>query len=213
MVTSVEPETRTRALPSRRVLMVAAAVITAIVLVIAGAWALAGDDTLSTPIEPPETSDSSHLAEASFVLQNYGTLTTEQTNFWQDLTLDHAVSLGLPLWRYNRYYTRFFLKEGETVELFMESSAPLGASLNGLEGISVVLMPAGVPYESSNALSYVPQTESENGGYFRKLERIGGNWQVKWAITALSSDYYWLIIANTARQDAWCHFIVDVAPS
>jgi len=210
MVTKADCEKPPRIVWSRRLILVVAAVIAAVALVIAGAWTLARDEPVKPPTETPGIPGSPQIADASFVLQNYGTLTTEATSFWQDLTLDHAVSLGLPLWRYNRYYTRFFLKEGETVEILVESSSPLGASLTGMEGISVMLMPAAAPYESSSALTYLPPTESGNGGYFARLERVGGNWQVKWAITALSSDYYWLILANLARQDAWCHFTVSV---
>lgn len=52
--------------------------------------------------------------------------------------------------------------------------------------------------------------EESGGGYFTRLARTGGNWTVGWAVTALNSDYYWLMLTNTARQDVWCHFTVDV---
>ena len=211
MVTVVEVEKRPRTFPSRRALLVGAALVAALALVIAGACAITGDEPPPTLPAESEMPYSPQIADASFVLQNYGTLTTEQKQFWQDLTLDSAVSSGLPLCRYNRYYTRFFLKEGETVEIAVEANTPLGASLNGgLEGISVMLMPGSAPYEQSQAQMYLPPTETDNGGYFSRLERSGGNWQVGWAISALSSDYYWLILANTARQDAWCHLTVNV---
>jgi len=208
MVDSEVPPRRPR---GKRLLLVAAALVAAIGLVIAGACALNGDEPDSNPPSMPDEPRTPYVADASFVLQNYGTLTTEATQFWQDLTLDHVVSLGLPFSRYNRYYTRFFLKEGETVEILMEANVPLGASMSGgLEGISIMLIPGSAPYEQSQAHSYLPPTETDNGGYFRRLERMGGSWQVGWAITALSSDYYWLILTNTARQDAWCHFTVNV---
>ncbi len=213
MVTKVEAERSPRRLPSRRLLLVAAAVVAAFVFIIIGARAINGEAPPSpSPVES-ELPDSPQIADASFVLQNYGTLTPEESQFWQDLTLNDAVALGLPLCRYNRYYTRFFLKEGEVVELAVESNTPLGASLNGgFEGVSVMLMPSSAPYEQSQAQSYLPPTETEHGGYFTRLERNGGNWQVKWAISALGSDYYWLILTNTARQDAWCHLTVNVPP-
>jgi hypothetical protein len=211
VVTTVEPEERPSGLRGRRLLLVAGALVAAVALVIAGARALGNDDLVVDPTIPPPSDDPAHIADASFVLQNYGTLTPESRQFWQDLTLDHVVSLGLPFSRHNRYYTRFFLKEGETVEIMVESNVPLGASLEGsLEGLAIMLIPGSAPYDQSHAHAYLPPTESGNGGYFARLQRLGGNWQVGWAMSALTSDYYWLILTNTARQDAWCHFTVNV---
>ncbi len=210
MVTRVEAENAPRKLPSRRMILVAAAIVAAVALIIAGARSITGDEP---PAAPPEsaTPNSPVITDATFVLQNYGTLTSEEKQFWQDLTLDDAVSYGLPLCRYNRYYTRFFLKEGETVEITVEANTPLGASLNGaVEGISLMLIPGGAPFEQSLTQSYLPPTEAGNGGYFTRLERAGSNWTVSWAISAAGSDYYWLILTNTARQDAWCHLTVNV---
>ena len=118
---------------------------------------------------------------------------------------------GLPFTRNNRYYTRFFLKEAETVELTLEASVPLGAELVGaMEGVSVMLLPGSAPYDQSHAFDYLPKTESGVAGYFEGLSRSGNSWEVGWAIAALESDYYWLILTNTARQDAWCHFTISV---
>ena len=145
------------------------------------------------------------------MLQNYDTLTAEERAFWSGLTFDQIVSQGLPFRRTNRYYTRFFLKEAEVVELTMESSVPIGTDLAGTrEGISVMLIPGSAPYGESHAHDYLPPTESGNGGYFDGLQRSGNSWHVRWAIAALESDYYWLILTNTARQDAWFHFSISV---
>jgi hypothetical protein len=211
VTTMVDSEVPPRRPQGKRLLLVAVTLVAATGLVIAGACALDGDEPDPGPPSAPSQSHAPYIADASFVLQNYGTLTTEAVQFWQDLTIEHVVSLGLPFTRYNRYYTRFFLKDGETVEILMEANVPLGASMNtGLEGISIMLIPGSAPYEQSQANIYLPPTESDNGGYFRRLERMGGNWQVGWAITAQASDYYWLILTNTARQDAWCHFTINV---
>ena len=189
----------------------AAATIAAIALIIAGAGAIGRSDPSPNPGSMPNMSNDPYVADASFVLQNYGTLATEAVQFWRDLTLDQVVSLGLPFQRYNRYYTRFFLKEGETVEILLEANVPMGASLGeSLEGISVMMIPGSAPYEQSRAHDYLPPTENSGGGYFTRLARAGGNWTVGWAMTALTSDYYWLILTNTARQDARCQFTVNV---
>ncbi|MFW6055858.1 MAG: hypothetical protein ACOC9B_00910 [Chloroflexota bacterium] len=212
MTTTVEPEEPRFKWGVRRLLLLAAAGVAAISLIIAGTCALTGDD-------PPVTGQDNHapdevgpfIAEASFVLQNYDTLTAEERAFWSDLTFDQIVSQGLPFLRTNRYYTRFFLKETEVVELTLESSVPIGADLAGTkEGISVMLIPGSAPYGQSHAHDYLPPTESGNGGYFDGLKRSGNSWHARWAIAALESDYYWLILTNTAWQDAWCHFSVSV---
>ena len=185
--------------------------LAAIILIVAGACAIGDEPEEQTTPLPSQTTQGPFIAEASFVLQNYETLTETERVFWQNLTLDDVVSQGLPFTRYNRYYTRLFLKEGESVEIAMEASVPLGADLgNAQEGISVMLLPGNAPYEATLAHDYLPDTESDTGGYFATLTRVGGSWQIGWAVDALESDYYWLMLANTARQDAWCHFTVSV---
>jgi len=184
----------------------------AVSLIIAGALTL-GQGSPPADNITPGPADSPYLAEASFVLQNYGTLSAEAMSLWRDMTLDHIVSLGVPFCRYNRYYTRFFLQQGETAEITLESNVPMGILLGeDIEGISVMLIAGNAPFDQSNANIYLPQTERSNGGYFTRLERAGGNWTVSWAMYTLGSDYYWLILTNTARQDAWCHFTVKVPP-
>lgn len=192
-------------------MLVAVAVVAAIGLILGAAIALGKDSPTAHNNVIQGTPNSPYLAEASFVLQNYGTLTAEATNLWRDMTLDSVVALGVPFCRYNRYYTRFFLQEGETAELLLESNVPIGASLgDGAEGLSVMLIAGSAPFDQANVNMYLPPTEGAGGGYFTRLQRTGGNWTVSWAISALRSDYYWLILANTARQDAWCHFTVNV---
>jgi len=212
MTTVVEPERPRRRGPGKRLVLVVCGALLAIALIIVGACTIGGDD-FSPPDNPvnPGENLGPYIVEASFVLQNSATLSTEAQQFWRDLTLDQVVSEGLPFARYNRYYTRFFLKEGEVVELRMEASVPLGADLSVLtEGISVMLIPGNAPYGHESASDYIPATETGNSGYFKDLARAGGNWQIGWAIAALNSDYYWLILTNTARQDAWCHVTVSV---
>ncbi|MBN1857431.1 MAG: hypothetical protein JW846_10830 [Dehalococcoidia bacterium] len=211
MTTVIDQEQPQRSQKGKRLLLVIGGSIAAIALIVAGACAI-GDkpDEQSTSV-PPQPIQGPFIAEASFVLQNRDTLTETELMSWQNLTLDEVVSQGLPFTRYNRYYTRFFLKEGETVQVIMEASVPLGTDLNtAQEGISVMLLPGNAPYEPTLAHDYLPDTETDSGGYFAKLTRAGGNWQISWAIGALESDYYWLMLANTARQDAWCHFTVSV---
>jgi hypothetical protein len=211
VTTMVEPEHPPRRPRGVRLILVAVAAVAATVLVIAGAVSLARGDRPGVSTATSDPAHGSFVSDASFVLQNYGTLPAEAAQLWQDLTLDQVVSLGLPFSRYNRYYTRFFVKEGETVEILLEANVPMGTSLEGgLEGISVMLIPGSAPYEQAHAFAYLPPTEKSNGGYFTRLVRSGGKWTVSWAMTALSSDYYWLILTNTARQDAWCHFTVNV---
>jgi len=212
MTTVVEPERPQRRAPGKRLLVVVAVVALAIVLIIVGSCTIGGDDSpsLNNPGNPGG-SLGPYIAEASFVMQNSATLSSEAQQLWRDLTLDQVIAEGLPFARYNRYYTRFFLKEGEVVELLMEASVPLGADLTDTtEGISVMLIPGNAPYGHSSARDYLPATETGNGGYFKDLARTGGNWQIRWAIAALNSDYYWLILTNTARQDAWCHLTIGV---
>ncbi len=184
-------------------------------LIVAGTCALTDDEPPVTGQDNPAAGETGpFIAEASFVLQNYDTLTAEESAFWTGLTFDQIVSQGLPFLRTNRYYTRFFLKEAEVVELTIESSVPIGADLAGTrEGISVMLIPGSAPYGQSHAYDYLPPTESGNGGYFDGLRRSGNSWHVRWAIAALESDYYWLILTNTAQQDAWCHFSISVPSS
>jgi hypothetical protein len=212
MTTVVEPERPPRRRPGKRLVLVICGTILAIALIIIGACSIGGGDfsPQDNPTDPGQNTGP-YIAEASFVLQNCATLSTEAQQFWRDLTLDQVIAAGLPFSRYNRYYTRFFLKEGEVVELRMEASVPLGADLTELtEGISVMLIPGNAPYGHDSARDYIPATETGNGGYFQDLSRAGGNWQIAWAIAALNSDYYWLILTNTARQDAWCHLTVSV---
>ncbi len=211
MTTVVEPEVPSRRPRGGRLILIAAALVAAIALIIAAAVTLGGEeppadvDLLSGPAQSP------YVAEASFVLQNFGTLPPEAAQLWRDMTLDNVVALGIPFNRYNRYYTRFFLKEGETVEVALEANVPMGADLgDSYEGVSVSLIAGSAPYDQSRINMYLPQTEASTTGYFSGLERVGANWTVNWAITALSSDFYWLILTNTARQDAWCHFTVNI---
>ncbi|MFW6102906.1 MAG: hypothetical protein ACOC7M_01280 [Chloroflexota bacterium] len=212
MTTTVEPEETRSRWGLRRLFLLGAASVAAVSLIVAGTCALTGDDSPVTEQDNPAAGETGpFIAEASFVLQNYDTLTTEERAFWSGLTFDQIVSQGLPFLHTNRYYTRFFLKEMEVVELSMESSVPIGTDLAGMkEGISVMLIPGSAPYGQSHAHDYLPPTESGNGGYFDGLRRSGNSWHVRWAIAALESDYYWLVLTNTARQDARCHVSISV---
>ncbi|MBN1152063.1 MAG: hypothetical protein JXA58_02530 [Dehalococcoidia bacterium] len=211
MTTVVEPERPPHRPRGLRLVLVAVAVVAAGALIIGAASALGQEPSPSADNVIQTAPNSPYLAEASVVLQNYASLTAQEMAFWRDMTLDNVVSFGVPFARYNRYYTRFFLQEGETAEIDLESNVPLGTSLdNGLEGISVMLIAGSAPYDQANANIYLPPTEKGSSGYFTRLERVGGNWKVSWAMAALGSDYYWLILTNTARQDAWCHFTVNV---
>ena len=211
MTTVIEPEQPQGSPKGKRLLFVIGGIIAAAALIIGGACAIGKEPPPPDSPLPPDTTQGPFIAEASFVLQNFETLTTTESEFWQGLTLDDIVSQGLPFTRYNRYYTRVFLKEGEAVEIIVAANVPLGADLSdAMEGISVMLLPGSAPYGASHAHDYLPATETGNSGYFEKLTRTAGEWQIGWAIGALQSDYYWLILANTARQDAWCHFTVSV---
>ncbi len=195
----------------RRLLLVVVTVVVSLGLIIAGACMIGRDEPGLTTSGNEWNADAPLLAEGSVELDDFGRLTHEARQFWQNLTLDQVVSHGVPFTRYNRHYTRFFLKEGETAEIVIEANVPLGASLQSShEGISVALIPGGAPYDGARAHDYVPATETGNGGYFSRINRKGNNWQVNWAMTATESDYYWLILTNVARQDAWCHFTVSV---
>jgi hypothetical protein len=211
VTTVVEPEQPQGSPKGKRLLFVVGGIIAAVALIIVGACAIGDERPSPDDLLQPDITQGPFIAEASFVLQNFETLTVTESEFWQGLTLDDIVSQGLPFTRYNRYYTRVFLKEGEAVEIIVEANVPLGADLSGaMEGISVMLIPGSAPYGASHAHDYLPATETGNSGYFDKLTRTAGKWQIGWAIGAPQSDYYWLILANTARQDAWCHFTVSV---
>lgn len=211
MTTVIEPEQAQGSPKGKRLLFVIGGAVAAVALIVVGACTIGNEPPPSNNPLPPDMTQGPFIAEASFVLQNFETLTATESQFWQGLTLDDIVSQGLPFTRYNRYYTRFFLQEGETVEIIMEANVPLGADLSGtMEGVSVMLIPGSAPYGASHAHDYLPATETGNSGYFQKLTRTAGKWQIGWAISALQSDYYWLTLANTARQDAWCHFTVSV---
>lgn len=189
-----------------------AIMVVAVALIIVGACVIGGDEEPADVDAQRETMDGMpFVLEERVELLDYDNLGVEAREFWRGLTLDQVVSHGVPFTRYNRYYTRFFLKEGETAEIFIEASVPLGASLESThEGISVALTPGGAPYDAARRHDYVPPTETGDGGYFERLSRVGGNWQTGWAITAMESDYYWLVLTNVARQDAWCYFTVSV---
>ena len=212
LTTMVDPEEPHGGPGRRRLLVFAATVIAAVVLAVAGVSALTDEEPLTIDDDNQQLrAGGPFLAEDSFVLQNYDTLSAEERSCWSSLTFDQIVARGLPFLKNNRYYTRFFLKEAETVELTVESSVPLGAELAGArEGVSIMLIPGTAPYGQLHAHDYLPPTETGNGGYFKELSRSGNSWQVSWAIAALESDYYWLIFANTARQDAWCHYTISV---
>lgn len=203
------PETTAR---GRRLLLTVGTMVVAVALIIVGACVIGGDERSTGLDTPGETADgTSFMVEDSVELLDYDKLTPEAREFWRGLTLDQVVSHGVPFTRYNRYYTRFFMKEGETAEIFIEANVPLGASLESShEGISVALTPAGAPYDAARQHDYVPPTETDDGGYFERMSRVGGRWQTGWAITAMESDYYWLVLTNVARQDAWCYFTVSV---
>lgn len=212
MTTTVEPEQQSHRLRGKRLLILIGAALVGIILIIAAVHALSGDDPDSNDTSPLDLEqEGPFISEASFVLQNPDTLSLEERAYWNNMTFDQIVSKGVPYTRYNRYYTRFFLKKAETVEIMIESGVPLGADLSsGQEGISVMLIPDAAPYGQTDAYDYVPPTEGDNGGYFEKVSRAGNRWQARWAIAALESDYYWLILTNTARQDAWCHFTISM---
>jgi len=188
-----------------------AVAVVAVSLIVIGACRVHGgdqeDEDSATVVNMP---GEGFIENATFVLQNFETIPAEAQEEWRDLSLDDVVSRGIPYSRYNRYYTRFFLKKGETVDIVMEGSVPIGSNLGmTTEGISVMLLPGSVPFEQSHAQGYLPSTESDTGGYFQRLSRIEGKWQIGWAISAIESDYYWLMLENYARQDAWCHLTVS----
>jgi len=211
VTTVVQSEPPPPRLGLKRLLMGIAVAMVAVSLIVVGACRVHGgdqeDEDSTTVVNTP---GEGFIENATFVLQNFETIPPEAHEEWRDLTLDDVVSRGLPYSRYNRYYTRFFLKKGETVEIVMEGSVPIGSNLGiTTEGISVMLLPGSVPFEQSHAQGYLPSTESDTGGYFQGLSRVEGKWQIGWAISAIESDYYWLMLENYARQDAWCHLTVS----
>ena len=212
VTTVVQPEQPPSRFGKRRLLLAASVAAVAILLVVVGACNIGGEDSSPADNPPIENNPGDGFIEnATFVLQNYETIPMEAHEEWRDLKLDEVVSRGLPYTRYNRYYTRFFLKQGEAVEIVMQGSVPLGADLGiGVEGISVMLLPANATFDPAHAHDYLPPMESDGGGYFQMLTRTEGKWQIGWAIAAPESDYYWLMLENYARQDAWCHLTVSM---
>jgi hypothetical protein len=212
VTTVVPPEQSPSVFQRRRLLLASATAALAVLLIVVGACALDGKKSSSPGnIVVENNPGDGFLENATFLLQNYETIPAEACEDWRDLTLDEVVSRGLPYARYNRYYTRFFLKQGETVEIVMEGSVPLGADLGTTtEGVSVMLLPGNAPFDPAHAHDYLPPMELDSGGYFQRLTRTEGKWQIGWAIAALESDYYWLMLENYARQDAWCHLTVSV---
>ena len=105
----------------------------------------------------------------------------------------------LPLDKCGLYYNKFFLEQGESIEIVVRSNMPMGPDLvNQQHGLEVM-------YWTSYSMPYEEET-----GYFQQLRWVndGEYWEVKDTFVAEADGFLYIYVENEAREQTWCQYVI-----
>lgn len=151
------------------------------------------------------------IAEDSFILSSnaYESMSEqeyEEYQKWLEGIAGYAkeeywlCDLSLPFNRFGWYLNRFFLQESEVVEVIMRSDEPLEVShVSWLStcGVSFITISPGASNRTDNLFSST-------------LERVDGNWELKFTLKAERGGYYFLAIINETPDQIWYQYAVTL---
>ena len=109
--------------------------------------------------------------------------------------------ISLPFNRFGTYLNRFFLQKDEVVEVVMKSPEQLGIVDVGESPTSLVPLSFLITI-GPGALtpSYTPPPST--------LDRVNGNWELRFTFKAESDGYYFFTIFNNMPDQVWCQYAV-----
>ena len=141
------------------------------------------------------------VALDSFTLVDPYSLTEAEAIECQTLheELGENFTSTLPLDKCGLYYNKFFLEQGESIEIVVRSNMPMGPDLvNQQHGLEVM-------YWTSYSMSYEEET-----GYFQQLRWVnnGEYWEVKDAFVAEADGFFHIYVENEAREQTWCQYVI-----
>jgi len=105
----------------------------------------------------------------------------------------------LPLNKCGLYYNKFFLEQGESIEIVVRSNMPMGPDLVNLQpGLEVM-------YWTSYSMPYEEET-----GYFQQLRWVNNReyWEVKDTFVAEADGFFNIYVENEAREQTWCKYVI-----
>ena len=105
----------------------------------------------------------------------------------------------LPLNKCGLYYNKFFLEQGESIEIIVRSNMPMGPDLvNQQHGLEVM-------YWTSYSMPHEEET-----GYFQQLSWVnnGECWEVKDTFVAEADGFFHIYLENEAREQTWCKYVI-----
>jgi len=161
----------------------------------------------TTPISstPTTTFQSSLPITDSFTLTPYDEagLDQERGNLFSDYAFN----------KYGVYTSQgFFIKEGETVQIVIQSNYPI--SFEDWSDRNWRYSEDGKPEFQNGLIAYLSRCSvtCENCGWVEtvQLERVGQNWQVQALVSPDSSDFYYLLIDNDSGMAASCSYSISL---
>jgi len=144
------------------------------------------------------------LAEDSFILAVHYPMPEEEAKKFEEWA-EEADKYGekwleyeeLPFNRFGWYCNRFYLQEGENIELVMRSNVPMAI--------------AEVERDVWNSVMLLHIERGRSGSHYdmpSKLETVNGNWKLSFTFEGKRDGNYCLWITNDRADQIWCQYAV-----
>ena len=161
---------------------------------LAGGYALWGDQG---NVSPPSRIEVVALDSFTLADLDDSAESVECQTFYEEIA--EGFPEPLPCSKCGLYYNKFFLKQGESIEIIVRSNVPMGRELMNPEGGLEVL------YGTSYSVPYEGET-----GYFEQLRSVGDGecWEVRDAFAAEADGFFFIYIENESGKQAWCQYVV-----
>ena len=144
------------------------------------------------------------VALDSFVLVDPYSLTEAEAIECQTLheELGENFTSTLPLDKCGLYYNKFFLEQGESIEIVVRSNMPMGPDLvNQQHGLEIM-------YWMSYSMPYEKET-----GYFEQLIWDDSYWEIRDTFVAEADGFFHIYVENLAKEQAWCQYVIFLKDS
>lgn len=165
--------------------------------------------TPAVPPTPPQIilTDSFNLGE-SITDEKRAQLFPE----FSDVPASEAEFPGFPFIMYDIYWGEsFFLRQGETVEVLIESDCPVCLSDIEFERGLIVGIGPSVEYSEQWQASKYEEIDWRTFPQKLDLERSGKGWKATLVTNnAPASGYYEVGFVNTSANPVWCEYTVSV---
>lgn len=142
--------------------------------------------------------DEKYMSEQE--LQEYAAWLEEVEGYPDEYPEYWYRGISFPFNRFGMYLNHFFLQKNEVVEVVMKSPEPLGIVDVGEDSPSLVPL--------SFLITIGPDALTPSYAPPFTLNRINGNWELRFTFKAEKDGYYLLIVFNDTPDQIWCQYAV-----